>query len=92
MASSPLPLEALKYISDLFHYTTVTRYLTASGLVLLVYDHILTLSTEISLIWSSPPSFSKYLFLLNRYLVPTALLLIAYEMNAFANPHLTDQE
>ncbi|KAF8070273.1 hypothetical protein FPV67DRAFT_1008890 [Lyophyllum atratum] len=88
MASSPLPIEAL---IDLHHYTTITRYLSAAGLMLLVYDHILTISPEISLIWKSRPSFTKYVFLLNRYLVPAALLLVAYEMNGFSDSHLTDQ-
>jgi hypothetical protein len=57
---------------------------------MLIYDHILTLPAEISLIWKSPPSFVKYAFLLNRYLVPFALAGIAFEMCGFSGFIFTD--
>lgn len=50
----------------------------AAGLVTLVYDHILTLPDEIALIWAAPSSFSKHVFLLNRYIVPSALASVAF--------------
>ncbi|KAK6977700.1 hypothetical protein R3P38DRAFT_3236810 [Favolaschia claudopus] len=48
-----------------------TRYVSAAGFVLLLYDHLLTLSDEIEYIWSAPNSVAKVLFLILRYLVPS---------------------
>ena len=62
----------------------------AVGLVALLYDHILTFPEEVSLIWRSPPSFSKYAFILNRYLVPLALITTAFEMCGFSGFQFTD--
>jgi hypothetical protein len=47
-------------------------------------DHLLTLPDEIALIWRSPPSFAKYDFLLNRYLVPVVLVGVAFQMCQFS--------
>jgi hypothetical protein len=49
-----------------------------AGLVVLLYDHLLTLPKEVSLIWKAPASAPKYAFLLNRYIVPSILLAVAY--------------
>ncbi|KAI0027898.1 hypothetical protein K488DRAFT_16604, partial [Vararia minispora EC-137] len=49
---------------------------TAAGLVCLLYDHILTLSAEVTLVWRAPRSFPKYAFLANRYLVLATLVII----------------
>jgi len=82
-----------RYLSGEFtsHYTLKELYkqspspaFAAAGLVMLLYDHILTLPAEITLIWKSPLSFAKYAFLLNRYLVPLALIGIAFEMCGFS--------
>ncbi|TFY71619.1 hypothetical protein EVG20_g1396 [Dentipellis fragilis] len=59
------------------HYANATRYISAVGLVLLLHDHVLTLPQEVSLIWKAPSSFAKYAFLVNRYLVPASLILVA---------------
>ncbi|KAI0075354.1 hypothetical protein K474DRAFT_1599946 [Panus rudis PR-1116 ss-1] len=65
------------------HDAFATRYLSAAGLVVLLYDHILTFPDEITLVWYSRRSFAKYAFLVNRYLVLASLLVIAYEMCGF---------
>lgn len=62
----------------------------AAGLVVLLYDHILTLPDEIALIWHSPSSFAKYAFIANRYLVPFALSVIAFEMCGLSGFIFTD--
>ncbi|KAJ3564323.1 hypothetical protein NP233_g8369 [Leucocoprinus birnbaumii] len=80
---------SMNILEPVFHYTNVTRYLSGAGLVALVYDHILTLPSEISLIWPAPSSYAKYIFLFNRYLVPTCLLAIAWEMNHFTGAPLS---
>lgn len=66
-----------------------TRYLTVIGLAILIYDHILTLRSEWSLIWRAPPSFAKYAFLLNRYLVPGCMTAAIYQMSLFTYADLT---
>jgi len=67
-----------------------TRYLSAVGLVILLYDHILTFPSEIRLIWRAPGSFPKYGFLLNRYLVLGCLFAVAYEMCGFVGDIWSD--
>ncbi|KZP18678.1 hypothetical protein FIBSPDRAFT_1045984 [Athelia psychrophila] len=62
---------------------TYTRYFSAAGLVVLLFDHLLTFTDEVALVWDSKPSFTKYLFLLNRYLVPSVLIVVAVEMNGY---------
>ncbi|KAJ7779401.1 hypothetical protein DFH07DRAFT_950464 [Mycena maculata] len=51
-----------------------TRYVSAAGLVLLLYDHLLTLDAEVEYIWTSASSVAKILFLILRYMVPSFLL------------------
>jgi hypothetical protein len=50
----------------------MTTYGPAAGLSLLLYDHLLTFSDEVDLVWKAPNSFSKWAFLLNRYVVVAA--------------------
>ncbi|KAH9949009.1 hypothetical protein B0H21DRAFT_731189 [Amylocystis lapponica] len=74
-----------------FRDVFATRYMGAVGLVALIYDHTLTFADEVALIWHAPPSFAKYAFLLNRYMVPGALITIAVEMCGFDGNIFTDQ-
>jgi len=60
-----------------------TRYMSAVGLVVLCYDHVLTFSDEVNLIWRAPASFAKYTFLFNRYLVLSTQIVAATEMCGF---------
>ncbi|KAJ7308628.1 hypothetical protein DFH08DRAFT_1051043 [Mycena albidolilacea] len=50
-----------------------TRYLSAAGYVVLLYDHLLTLDDEVKYIWSAPTTIAKILFLTLRYMVPLFL-------------------
>jgi hypothetical protein len=43
--------------------------IAAGSLVMLLYDHCLTLSDEYRYAWKAPPSFAKYALLTNRYFV-----------------------
>ncbi|KAL5523958.1 hypothetical protein ACEPAG_8131 [Sanghuangporus baumii] len=65
-----------------------TRYLNGIGLVIMLYDHILTFGEEVRLVWQAKPSFAKWLFLANRYLVPMMLIGVALFMNDFSNNSL----
>ncbi|KAG5736065.1 hypothetical protein E4T56_gene16433 [Termitomyces sp. T112] len=60
----------LTSVSD---YSAV-RYTNVAFLALLIYDHILTFSDEVSKIWTLPWRPPKISFLINRYLVPPMLL------------------
>ncbi|KAF7345665.1 hypothetical protein MVEN_01586100 [Mycena venus] len=51
----------------------ITRYVSAAGFVLVLYDHLLTLDDEVEYIWSAPTSVAKILFLILRYMVPSFL-------------------
>ena len=42
---------------------------------MLLYDHLMTLPDEYRFVWKAKKSFAKYAFLLNRYAVPSAMLL-----------------
>ena len=53
------------------------RYRPAIGMVLLLYDHLLTMDESIDFIKNSARSPEKAVFLLNRYLVPLSQICIA---------------
>ena len=54
---------------------------TAAGTVVLLYDHIITLPDEHRFVWKANPSFAKFAFLLNRYVVPSVMLLVLSGMS-----------
>ncbi|TFK70884.1 hypothetical protein BDN72DRAFT_838415 [Pluteus cervinus] len=60
-----LPSEAL--VSLVFQ-VQVTRLATVASIAAFVYDYLLTLPQEVSLVWPTPWSFMKIAFLLQRYL------------------------
>ncbi|GJE99949.1 hypothetical protein PsYK624_162250 [Phanerochaete sordida] len=53
-------------------------YISVSTLALLVYDYLLTLESEVKLIWSSKWSLTKLLFFLTRYLAFVDVAMVAY--------------
>ncbi|KAH7912113.1 hypothetical protein BJ138DRAFT_1112644 [Hygrophoropsis aurantiaca] len=54
------------------------QYVSAAGLVVLLWDHLLTFSDEVRLIWGARWSVPKILFLFNRYIVPIAMIIQTY--------------
>jgi len=62
------------------HLAADVRYLSAAGLVAMLYDHALTFGDEVRLIWTAPSSFVKWVFLTNRYLTGVCLVGVANEM------------
>jgi hypothetical protein len=60
------------------------------GLVLVIYDHIVTFSAERRYIWPAPPSFRKYAFLVNRYSVPLCLFLSFLPLSGFIGLTFSD--
>ncbi|OCH84997.1 hypothetical protein OBBRIDRAFT_839300 [Obba rivulosa] len=75
-------------LRDLF----ATRYLSAVGLVALVYDHALTFGDEVSLVWTAPHSFAKWAFLVNRYFVLCMQIAVAYVLCGFVGLVMTNKE
>ncbi|KAH7925740.1 hypothetical protein BV22DRAFT_1128780 [Leucogyrophana mollusca] len=66
-----------------------SQYLSAAGLVVLLWDHLLTFGDEVRFIWSAKLSAPKVLFLFNRYVVPIAMIIQAYGFSGLASPRLT---
>jgi len=65
-----------------------SQYVSAAGLVILLWDHILTLPDEVPLIWMARLSIPKVLFLFNRYMVPFAMIVQTHEFSGLT-PHLS---
>ncbi|KAF7315685.1 hypothetical protein MIND_00084100 [Mycena indigotica] len=63
----------------------ITRYVNAAAFVILLYDHLLTLGTEISLIWPAKLTSAKALFLYVRYVVPCAMILYTVQLSGLAS-------
>ncbi|KAG8863492.1 hypothetical protein FRB96_008232 [Tulasnella sp. 330] len=78
---NPAGPQALRAIVDeltvLFLDIQASRYLSAAGFFILLYDHLITFSEEVELIWKGPLSLVSFLFLLNRYAVP---IIIAVDL------------
>jgi len=60
----------------------------AAGLVILLWDHILTFPDEVLLIWRARLSAPKILFLFNRYMVPFAMIVQTHEFSG-VTPYLS---
>ncbi|KIO15407.1 hypothetical protein M407DRAFT_35026 [Tulasnella calospora MUT 4182] len=58
----------------LSHLQTV-RYITVAALAFNLWDFLISFSDEICLVWVAPLSWVKCLFLLNRYLGPSILVV-----------------
>jgi hypothetical protein len=67
-----------------------SRYVSGAGLVVLLYDHILTFDQELQLIWHTKMTWPKLLFLFNRYMVPVAMLLRTNDFSGIALPVLSN--
>ncbi|KIJ48811.1 hypothetical protein M422DRAFT_45204 [Sphaerobolus stellatus SS14] len=61
-----------------------TRYFSVAGLTVLIFDHLLTLSREIHLIWHTPNDTSKGAFLINRYIVTPVMIMYLYSISGNA--------
>jgi len=61
----------------------LSNYMTVASIMLLVYDYMLTLDSELLLIWSSRWNLVKALFLLVRYMpfIDMVLLIFSQRFN-----------
>ncbi|KAJ3553397.1 hypothetical protein NM688_g3635 [Phlebia brevispora] len=67
-----------------------TRWLSASGLSILVYEYVLTFNDEVRLVWKAPPSLAKHALLFNHYFVLVVQFIIANEMCGFIGQVFTN--
>ncbi|KAJ7905051.1 hypothetical protein B0H13DRAFT_1881339 [Mycena leptocephala] len=58
------------------------RLVSAVGLVILLYDHVLSLPDEVELVWSARFTSSKILFLALRYFVPIVMIVNTVVVNS----------
>jgi len=58
--------------------------------VILLYDHLLSLGSEINVIWSAKRTSAKGMFLFIRYMVPCAMALYTVQLSGLADIHLGD--
>jgi len=73
-----------------FQQGAISRYIAVAGLVFILYDHILSFSDEVELVWKASWTFPKAIFLLLRYAVPCALIVHNYQLiglNTVMNPN-----
>ncbi|KAG7087663.1 hypothetical protein E1B28_013611 [Marasmius oreades] len=73
----PLPLIA--------QHLRASIYVSAAGLVMLIYDHILTFSDEVELIWRARWTTPKALFLILRYFVPPTLIIHMHQFSGLSD-------
>ncbi|KAJ7254681.1 hypothetical protein B0H12DRAFT_1323394 [Mycena haematopus] len=69
----------------------VTRLVSAGGLVILLYDHLLSLPDEVRLIWPARLTSSKVLFLGMRYIVPCIMIAHTAQLSGLASIFLSDR-
>ncbi|KAJ7629886.1 hypothetical protein B0H17DRAFT_1109392 [Mycena rosella] len=68
----------------------ITRYVNAAAFVILLYDHLLSLGSEINLIWTAKFTSAKAMFLFIRYMVPCALALYTVQLSGLSHIMLND--
>jgi len=72
-SSPPLAPSLADVIGSLDGYATV-RYISIAFLAVLLYDHAITVDFEVTRIWTLSWRLPKFLFLINRYIVPPMLI------------------
>jgi len=64
-----------------------TNYIGIAGLVILLYDHLITFDDEVKYVWCSNKKPMIWLFLINRYLTPLAF---GVNINAYTSSAWSD--
>ncbi|KAJ7747244.1 hypothetical protein B0H16DRAFT_1555242 [Mycena metata] len=57
---------------------------------ILLYDHLLSLGSEVNLIWSAKNTSAKWLFLFIRYTIPCAITLYTVQLSGLSNIQLSN--
>ncbi|TDL28069.1 hypothetical protein BD410DRAFT_342236 [Rickenella mellea] len=69
----------VEILADIYANYQVSKYITMVSFSILIWDYLITLESEIKLIWPARGSSSKVLFLINRYFAffePVLLMLV----------------
>ncbi|KZP12164.1 hypothetical protein FIBSPDRAFT_961590 [Athelia psychrophila] len=61
-------------------------YVTAAGMVVLLYDHLLTFGCEWRLIWKTKWDLTSCLFVFNRYIVLGAMIMRVHDISGVGRP------
>ncbi|KAJ6568461.1 hypothetical protein B0H10DRAFT_2238195 [Mycena sp. CBHHK59/15] len=81
------PETVLNVVQDIL----VVRYVSVAGLVILLYDHSLSFSDEVKLVWNAKFTSSKFLFLAMRYLVPCMMIVHSVQLSGLSDMHVSDK-
>ncbi|KAG8714808.1 hypothetical protein FRC09_017223 [Ceratobasidium sp. 395] len=77
---------ALHELEIALGHVNTSRYMGVAGYTLLIYDHVLTFSGEVELVWKADKrNVVTWLFLVNRYLVPIVLGIDLYDKGGLAS-------
>ncbi|KAG9056608.1 hypothetical protein FS842_010211 [Serendipita sp. 407] len=89
----PAPLlRLMEQLADAAGNLTKSKYTSVAGLTVLLYDIVLLLSDEVTLIWKRPRwSPSRFAYLINRYVPPVFLIIANYQLGGFRG-QLTDND
>ncbi|OCH85000.1 hypothetical protein OBBRIDRAFT_347288 [Obba rivulosa] len=71
---------------DILHQLYFIKYANVAALTVAVYDYLVTLDDEISLVWPSRWSYTKALYLFNRYSPFVDAVLAVHSMSSLADP------
>ncbi|KAJ7864960.1 hypothetical protein B0H14DRAFT_3443171 [Mycena olivaceomarginata] len=83
-------MSSLAAIVELVRDFQTTRLVSAVGLVILIYDHLLSLPDEVRFIWSAKFTSSKVLFLGMRYIVPVVMIVHTVQLSGLSHIQLSD--
>lgn len=67
--------EALDTLIETLENVRATQYVTAIGLIVLLYDHALTFQDEVELVWKTKLTIAQVTFLILRYLPILGILV-----------------
>ncbi|KIM73039.1 hypothetical protein PILCRDRAFT_734028 [Piloderma croceum F 1598] len=79
-ASSYAPLDS--YAPTIFSEALATNYMNAGFLMLLLYDHVITLDKEVDWIWTLQWRLPKVIFIVNRYAITPLLVILSCQSAA----------
>jgi len=90
MGTLSLPPALLNLLIQTFTNLNASRYVAASGVVVMFYDWLLTLPAEVDTVWNARKGFTSCLFFVNRYLPFPCILLFNYQLSGM-RPPVTDK-
>ncbi|KZV67705.1 hypothetical protein PENSPDRAFT_687930 [Peniophora sp. CONT] len=68
------PHSHVETLTEVVYNSKICIYVSLAGLVMILYDHMLTFGDEVELVWKAPRSIARTLFFINRYCVPSMVI------------------